>query len=455
LKQALHSARKSANNFAGMMAGRLGLGVHESYSGKDLPSLDTDSSLAPETPTCGAGGQKSFRNVASCPALSELTTAPPESDDGSISKPHCGVGSISSGICSEYGSNDGQSETPRARSVIAGDVVLDGPNLASLEEVTSHWKLPPNNGQVVIKVRSKAKGFKDAKDHEDWVRVVKMMYYISSGPSSQLSSIANMYDMLEDENFYYAVMEYVQGRDLFDYFIDEKPHKQPYVASLGGQITASALQAVSELHYYGLFHRDLKLENLVLDESRNKQKGKQLLATVKIIDFDTIETIIPGRKWRHVLGTDQYIAPECYIGCASCAADIFSVGVVAYTLMSGTFPFHSRIFTDAPGENYVGHPKMAQIRDRIYGSRINFSDAVWSECPPCKRFVLDCMDMDPSRRPNAQGLLLHHPWLKGQDSKLTEVGKVPSGSETNLTEETRSSTAKEIMTEPDAFVSLY
>ena len=52
-------------------------------------------------------------------------------------------------------------------------------------------------------------------------------------------------------------------------------------------------------------------------------------------------------------GTDQYIAPEAYSGNVSPAGDMWALGVIVFVFMTGSFPFHSKLFDDAAGENWV------------------------------------------------------------------------------------------------------
>lgn len=66
----------------------------------------------------------------------------------------------------------------------------------------------------------------------------------------------------------------------------------------------------------------------------------------KIVDFDTVEIYRPGTKSFHVLGTDQYIAPETYAGYSTPVSDMWAIGVIFYTILTGSFPFHCALFDD-------------------------------------------------------------------------------------------------------------
>lgn len=264
--------------------------------------------------------------------------------------------------------------------------------------------------KVVIKRRSKKSSFKDSSEVTEWILVMKVLYHISGGKEQEKSEsssdgssrrgrlkyVANLVDIIEDEDNYYAVMEHVQGRDLFDFFVQEKVYTQPKRIQIARHLCKQILRGIQELHSNGLVHKDLKLENLVLAEQTNVTPGgntntnsngssSSTMAALDvlnpvIIDFDTVELLKQAdQTFFHVLGTDQYIAPESYKGLVTFQTDIWALGVILYTLLTGSFPFHYALFDDQPGENYVGHPRMDQISRRLRIAKIDWSGRVWAE----------------------------------------------------------------------------
>merc|ERR1712096_550074 len=97
-----------------------------------------------------------------------------------------------------------------------------------------------------------------------------------------------------DKKNYYVIMEHVNGRDMFDFFVQEKIYEKSYKLVVGKQIAKALVESLSEIHSIGLIHRDIKLENVVLDESKVAQTGGELVCPCKIIDFDTVEIYRPG-----------------------------------------------------------------------------------------------------------------------------------------------------------------
>merc|ERR1719313_427028 len=131
------------------------------------------------------------------------------------------------------------------------------------------------------------------------------------------------------------------------------------------------MRSLNHLHEQGMIHKDVKLENLVFMEQggkvnmgKSKAKSNEPASPkmLKLIDFDFTEEWEPGSpRSKAVVGTDGYIAPECYHGDTNPKADVYSAGVVLYLLVVGRFPYPDEIFDDQPGENYVGNAKMKEI----------------------------------------------------------------------------------------------
>jgi serine/threonine protein kinase len=104
--------------------------------------------------------------------------------------------------------------------------------------------------------------------------------------------------------------------------------------------TVSIIAAVSEglhaAHLNNIIHRDLKPENILLPQHRSS------MTVAKLVDFGIARIIDAPRitTTQHVMGTPQYIAPEQAMGKrVDHRADIYSLGVVMYEMLSGTLPF--------------------------------------------------------------------------------------------------------------------
>ena len=100
-------------------------------------------------------------------------------------------------------------------------------------------------------------------------------------------------------------------------------------------------QGVAHMHERNVVHRDLKLENLILDERRVKEGAPDLM--VKIIDFGFSKVVLDGddSALQTVCGSPQYVAPEILMKASpyTKAVDLWSLGVILYMLLSGQAPF--------------------------------------------------------------------------------------------------------------------
>lgn len=264
--------------------------------------------------------------------------------------------------------------------------------------------------ECVIKVRFKPQCFRSTEDEKNWRHNTK---FLMNMPSS--CGVVHLYEVLEDAEAFYIVMEKVDGSDLFE--ILEAEGTVSVEAAKG--IVEQLLSSLAHLHSHGAVHKDLKLENVMVGSGSSSpvsagSPGSLMISpkSVKVIDFDTLEEWTPASPTsKDVVGTDQYISQEAYAGRYSPLSDIFAAGVIAYRLLAGRFPFHEDLFDDEAGENWVGSPKMAQIRDKLKRSKIDFAKPVFLENVLACDLVQRMLSYDESNRPSAEAAL-EHPWLK-------------------------------------------
>jgi len=269
----------------------------------------------------------------------------------------------------------------------------------------------PASESFVVKLRYKNKSFQGKNEEGRWRNNTELILNMP-----QANGIARLIDVLEDTKAYYVVMERAGGCDLYECLSGAPDRRLP--PNEAREVLRELLAAVAELHSHGFIHKDLKLENVMLNRPGPKCPAhiRRNLATspgagVKLIDFDTVEEWnSTSQKSRHVLGTDQYIAPEAYEGKYSPASDIFAVGVIAYKMLTGSFPYNGRLFDDKPGENWVGSPKMKEIKQKLCDARVSWSHPVFEKEPGASRLVSRMLAVDESERPDAPECL-RDPWL--------------------------------------------
>jgi len=267
--------------------------------------------------------------------------------------------------------------------------------------------------EVVVKARAKSSSFSCKAEEKDWR---DMMEFMLNFPETE--GIAKLYEVLEDGRSYYVVMEKVPGQDLFEAINGKGLMPVVEVKDVMRQL----LMALRELHGRGCIHKDLKLENIMFERS---PAANAQIAQVKLIDFDTIENCSPEmpKLAKDVLGTDQYIAQEAYAGRYTPASDMFAAGVIAYRLLTNRFPFKRSLFDDQAGDNWVGSPKMKDIREKLCRSNIDWSHKAFISDPKAKDLLVSMLSIHEKMRPSADEAL-SHPWLSDRPrrSSMPSIG---------------------------------
>lgn len=147
-------------------------------------------------------------------------------------------------------------------------------------------------------------------------------------------NVVQFVDIVEEDDWMFFVLEYVHGRTLFEVLTKKgsEPLSERDVRSIIQQI----VEGVKHLHSESIIHRDLKLEN-VLVEGRGVKN-----LHVKIADFGLSKEVGPEfSRALSTVGTPKYIAPEVLIrGEHDFKADLWSLGILMFVLISGRFPFN-------------------------------------------------------------------------------------------------------------------
>jgi serine/threonine protein kinase len=258
-----------------------------------------------------------------------------------------------------------------------------------------------DNLKVVVKLRYKPGCFKGETEEREWRQSTEFMLNVPT-----CEGIAQLYEVCEDKKAFYIVTELAKGMDLFEVLHSKKG--ESFSANGVREIMKPMLEAIAHMHANSGVHKDLKLENVVVDVGNGKVLAPAWSPkSVKIIDFDTVEEWTPmSPKAKDVLGTDQYIAQESYDGTYSPCSDIFALGVIMYKLATGKFPFNDEIFDDQPGENYVGSAKMKQIRRRLERAKIDWTKECFVKNPSLADLCSHMLAYEVTDRPSAKDALM-------------------------------------------------
>lgn len=136
-------------------------------------------------------------------------------------------------------------------------------------------------------------------------------------------------------NYLYVATEFIDGQSLAQWMID---HPKPDLETVRGIVEQIAC-GLRAFHRLEMLHQDLRPDNIMIDRA----------GTVKIIDFGStsvaglMEAEVPGRA-NQILGTQQYAAPEYFLGeVGSSRSDIFSLGVITYQMLTGRLPYGAEV----------------------------------------------------------------------------------------------------------------
>uniref|UniRef100_A0A7S3CR78 non-specific serine/threonine protein kinase n=1 Tax=Strombidium rassoulzadegani TaxID=1082188 RepID=A0A7S3CR78_9SPIT len=248
--------------------------------------------------------------------------------------------------------------------------------------------------EVAVKiVKKKELSLKDIELLKREIEVLKLC---------QHPNIIRFFDVFENSDYIYIVMEYLKGGDFFNY-LETKNFKIP--EERAKNIAHQIGTAIYYLHSFGIAHRDLKPENiLMIDQSFD--------SPIKIVDFGLSKTFGPGECCNEPFGTLCYVAPEILLQKPyDKSVDCWSLGIITYLMLSRHLPF------DSNDDKEIG-------RKTIY-QEISFNHSVWDGVSAeAKDIVSKLLIKNKDQRLNIRETL-DHPWFSN-NQELSKLRRVAS-----------------------------
>ncbi|KAI8329164.1 kinase-like domain-containing protein [Choanephora cucurbitarum] len=198
-------------------------------------------------------------------------------------------------------------------------------------------------------------------------------------------AITRLYGYFHDQEQIYLVLEYAGDKDLYSCLETHGVFTETEVANSMIEIA----NGLAYMHQLGVFHRDIKLENILINDH----------GTLKIADFGWA-VYDPNPRRNTFCGTLDYLPPEMIQRQSHGATvDIWALGILCYELLVGQAPFED------PKDRLEGHE--ATYR-RIVEAHITFPSDL---SDGARQFILKCLQKDPSQR-ISMASVAYDPWIQ-------------------------------------------
>mmetsp|Transcript_906 Transcript_906/g.1241 ORF Transcript_906/g.1241 Transcript_906/m.1241 type:complete len:348 (-) Transcript_906:134-1177(-) len=213
--------------------------------------------------------------------------------------------------------------------------------------------------------------------------------------------IIRLYDVFDEQQFYYLVTEKMSGGELFDRIVQ----KSYYNEKEARDVCKILFDAMNYCHEHKVAHRDLKPENLLLHSNDND-------SDIKIADFGFAKRVSGPNSLSTQCGTPGYVAPEILEGVPyGTKADMWSLGVIVYILLGGYPPFIEQNQRD--------------LFRKIRKGQYEFHEEYWGQVSDeAKSLISSLLTVSPNRRLSADESLTNV-WIGIDASTLAgkDLGK--------------------------------
>ena len=251
---------------------------------------------------------------------------------------------------------------------------------------------------VAIKSFNKTKKTK----YGDNLNMDKIFYEINLMRKLNHPNITKILETFEDEKFYFIIMEYINGGNLFSYVKKRRKLSEKVAKFLFRQI----ILGIKHIHSQLIVHRDIKLENILIDMNNN----------VKICDFGIGIILTSEDQDLHShCGTPMYIAPEIILstkdkGYKGFPVDIWSAGIALYIMLSGKLPFNLDDDFQDDFDEYNNNnikEKNKKLKYEIVHNEPKYIEKISEEA---RNLLNGLLNKNPLKRLTCDQIL-NHPWF--------------------------------------------
>ncbi|XP_030612616.1 serine/threonine-protein kinase 17A [Archocentrus centrarchus] len=241
--------------------------------------------------------------------------------------------------------------------------------------------------------------------------------------------VVNLHQVYEMASEMVLVLEFAAGGEIFNQCVSDR-EDEAFSDEDVKRLMRQILEGVAFLHQNNVVHLDLKPQNILLTSS------SPLLGDIKIVDFGLSRIISTHQELREIMGTPEYVAPEILnYEPISTATDMWSIGVLAYVMLTGISPF-------------LGEDKQETFLN-ISQLSVSYSDEELQQLDPAAlSFIQTLLRKHPQDRATAEQCLTH-PWLQPTEPQAVEEvltveeGASTTSSSTNSPEPPRSTSSAE------------
>lgn len=201
-------------------------------------------------------------------------------------------------------------------------------------------------------------------------------------------NIVRLHDLYVTDEYYCMIFEYVDGGQMLDYIISHGKLAEPAARRFFAQL----LSAVSYCHANGIVHRDLKIENVLID-------GR---GDIKLVDFGLSNFYDPDAKLKTFCGSLYFAAPELLRGIAYTGpeVDVWSLGIILFVLVAGKVPFDDK--------------SLSALHEKIKSGHFTIPQHLSLECQNLLRIMIE---VDPQKRATMAEVMAH-PWMQPERENL-------------------------------------